>query len=266
MKQNVLLAKLEHSAAQFRELVKGYIQTFGKSQATQNVFRGIRQTYQAKGDYLDEPSKRGNTPVQNTVSEYLKYLVDHAAPHLTNLFNVEATNASGTAKARLIVDDIDFGELSTLELLRLKSFLDQQELNTMYSTLPVRPDTQTWKLSEDEEYKGKGIYETETFQNPNRTTLKEAYILPDPNIQHIKDASRYTPQVVTKDTQIVMGEQTVQWFTGETSHRERAAILSRLTNLKGAVRQALEEANHAEVIPSQLTAEKIFNYLHNVKG
>lgn len=265
MKQHVLLAKTEHSGAQFRELVKGYVKTFKDNQSNESIFRGIRQTYQAKEGFLDEPSKRGFRPVRNTVPEYLEYLEKTSNEYVSNLFALEATNASGTATARLVVDGEDFGELTTLELLRLKSFLDHQELNTLYQSLPVRPDNQMWKESDDEEFRGKPVWATQLFENPHRTTLKEPFILKDPNIEFVKDGKGYQPQVQYRDTPIIMGEQQVQWFSGEISHRERADILERLTKLKGAVKEALAKANEVEIVPSPLTGQKVFGYLRTGK-
>lgn len=158
MKQNVLLAKTEHTKAQYSQLLKNYIEAFKKNQG---LFQGARQTYEALNGYLDEPGKRGNRLVQNTIPDYLAYFVKTCKDHITNLFDIEATNASGKATATLKVEDKIIGEFSTLELLRLKSFLDNPELTAMYTTLPVRSDTQNWVLSVDEEYKGKGIFETD---------------------------------------------------------------------------------------------------------
>ena len=46
------------------------------------------------------------------------------------------------------------------------------------------------------------------------------------------------------------------------SHRERAELLRRRTKLLTAVIEALKEANDVEAIESNMTAEKLFGYLH----
>src|SRR6266850_1712095 len=263
MKQNALLAKTEHSSSQYNANILEYVNTF-KDKAKAHIFTGLRQTYQANEGYLDEPSKKGFKPVQNTVPEYLKYFLEICGQHVSNVFTIEATNSSGMAKAKLMIEGEEWGEFSTLELLRLRTFLDSKELIAMYQTLPVRRDDIKWKKSSDAEAKGDLIWETEVYDSPNRTTLKEAYILEDPNIGQLKDAAGYKPQIASKDTQVVMGNQTVQYFSGEISHRERAAILSRLSKLKEAGREALAKANEVQVVPSGLTAEKIFGYIHGM--
>lgn len=261
MKQNALLAKTEHSKSQYDANILEYVNTF-KDKGRSHIFSGVRQTYVAKGDFLDEPSKRGFKAVQNTVPEYLEYFLETCGKHVSNVFTIEATNASGKAKAHLIVDEKDWGEFSTLELLRLRSFLDSKDLNNMYQTLPVRRDEVKWTESKDPEMNSKYIFETENTESPNRTTLKDMFILPDPNVALLKDGSGYKAQVASKDTQVVMGIGTVQFFSGEISHRQRAAILSRLSVLKEAVREALAKANEVEVVQSGFTAEKIFGFIH----
>lgn len=260
MKLNALLAKLELSGSQFAQLLKDYVDRFTKFG---NLFKGQKQTYQKHDPYLDEPNRRGHTMVQNTVEGDLQYLEDTCEPHISNLFDVEATNASGKARAHLIVEGKDFGEFSSLELLRLKTFLNRPELHAVYSKLPVRDVAQNWKPTTEEDYKTKNaVWETPMFSSMNRTTVKESYILTDPNLAHLKERAQYTPQLSSKDTQVVMGEQTVQYFSGEISHMDRAEILRRLSVLKQAVQLALSVANEATVIQSEITGAKIFNYLH----
>lgn len=260
MKQNVLLAKTEHTRAQYSELLKGFLHAFTKGQG---LFLGVRMNYTPENGFLDEPSKKGFRKVQNTVPEYLDTFVKTCGDHVTNLFNIEATNAAGNVKAPLIVQGKTLGEFSAMELLRLKSLLDEPALVSMYQALPVRSDTSNWVDVEDKEYNdAKYIYMSQVFTISHPTTLKESYVLKDPNIDFLKTTDRYTPSVATRDTRLNMGTQEVQNFSGEITHREKAAVLNRLTLLKVAVKEALVKANEAAVVPSQMTAEKIFSFLH----
>lgn len=260
-KINVLLARAEHTAAQFTELLKNYLQTFEKKQG---IFKGKRQEYQQEPDTDDQPSLRGFHAVQSTVGEYLQWFEDTCKEYIDNRFAVEATNATGP-KAELIVEGISWGQLTTLELLRLNDFLNNGELHKMYAALPVRPDTVTWTLSKNKDMADRNIYETENREQHNRTTIKSSRILPDPNLPQLKDTKGYIPQLVPDDKTILLGIVRVQDFSGEISHEERAKILRRLTGLKAAVKEALAVANESATVQSGLTAEKIFGYLHNGK-
>ena len=65
------------------------------------------------------------------------------------MFNCEATNASGTARADLIVDGKVIANLSSLELLKLKSFLENPQLQEMLQNIPVRKDSEIWEPCTD---------------------------------------------------------------------------------------------------------------------
>ena len=78
----------------------------------------------------------------------------------------------------------------------------------------------------------------------------------------MKDSSKYTAVLGSKDTVLELGDYTLQQFSGEYSHRQRAEILARRSKLLSAVIEALKEANDKEVVKSNLTALVLFNYLH----
>lgn len=256
---NVLLAKTEHTESQFKALFKDYIQFFKNNQSS---FKGVRGTYEPRAGTIDEPNRRGFTLVVTTVSEKLKWLEDVAGPHIEALMNLEATNASGHARAEVVIDDHSLGEFSSLELLRMISLLEKGDMEAMYSNIPVRSETEQWHRSQDGNYTDRDVYETELSRSINKTTIKEDYILPDPNADKYKEGISITPKVAQKSTVVELGDATIQRFSGEISHRERAEILLRRTKLIAALKAALKKANEAEVIQSNMTAQKLFNYIH----
>lgn len=256
MKLNVLLAKTDALASSFKASLKDYISFF---KGKQGAFQGLKKTYEANPGTIDVPTLRGYTRIATTVSEKLQWLEENSKEYIDALFSQERTNASGTLVA-LSVDGVDFGQVSSLELLRLKSFLESSELKDLYGLIPVRSDSRNWVKTSDEDYAGREIYETEKQEGINKTTEKEAYILPDPNAS----AGR-APQVAQKNTVIELGKYTSQEFSGEMSHRERAEILQRRQKLHTAVVEALKTANEIEAIPSDITSEKIFGFLHRGK-
>lgn len=213
---------------------------------------------------MDEPSKRSNRIVVTTVEEKLKYFQEMNSEYIDNLFSLEKTNASGLAKAPLTIDGEVIGEFTALELLRLKSLLENGPMLSLLETIPVRSDKENWKPVTNAEYKGRAIFETEVLHFTNKTTEKESYILPDPNISK-ENSSKYTPQIAQKTTVVTLGEGTQQSYTGAITHTERAAILARRSKLLTATIEALKVANDVEAIPSDMTANKLFNYLYEGK-
>jgi hypothetical protein len=259
MKLNVLLAKTDHLASSFRKSIEDYLIYFKNKQTD---FRGERKTYEPRPGSIDIPGKRENKVVVTTVDEKLRWLEENSKEFIDALFSLEASNAAGLAKCELIVDGEDFGVLSSLELLRLKSLLENGTLEQMYSNIPVRSDSEIWNENTNEMYVGRSVFETPKISGVEKSTEKESYILHDPNIKEFKEGSHYAPQIATKNTVIELGDYSFQRFSGEWSHRQRAELLKRRTRLLTAVIEALKICNEAEAISSPVTSEKIFRYLH----
>lgn len=259
IKLSVLLAKTDHLANQFRANVRDYSAFFKDKQG---AFRGERKTYEAKQGTIDQPGKKGNKLVQTTVGEKLKYFVETNSEYIDALFSQEATNAAGQARAELKVDDKSFGTYSSLELLRLKSLLESGDIEQMYTLIPVRSDEEEWTPTVEEMYKDRDIQDGKKLSGVEKSTYKEQFILADPNVPQLKDSSSYKPQVGQRDTVIELGDYTFQKFTGEYSHRQRAELLRRRSKLLSAVIEALKKANDIEASTSEMTAAKLFGYLH----
>lgn len=261
-KLNVLLGVTDHLAGQFKSRLEEYGKYFRNHQG---AFKGIRKTYNPKPDTVDDPSARGVTQVVTTVDEKLQYLEDTSAEYINAVFAQEATNASGKAKAELIIEGKSFGTFSSLELLRLISLLESGNVKAAYENIPVRSDAAIWTVATDESYKNrKGIYASELVKGSKKTTEKESYILTDPNLGK---SDKYTPapQVATRNITIELGEYTVQEFSGEWSHRQRAELLLRRDKLIAAAKEALKVSNEVEVVESELSSSKLFDYLHKGK-
>lgn len=259
MKLNVLLAKTDYSGVLFKKSISDYVQFFNGKQGD---FKGVRKTYAAREGTMDEPAMRGSTEVVTTVTEKLDWFQATNKEHIDNLFSLEASNASGNARAELVVEGVSFGVLSSLELLRLKSLIEGNEFEQMYNKIPVRSDAEIWSKSNDDQYSKREVYEGTKQSGVKKSITKEDYIVSDPNIEYLKDTSKYVPQVRTKDTILELGDYTVQHFTGEWSHRQRAELVRRRSTLLTSVIEALKVANDAENVKSAITAYKLFGYLH----
>lgn len=257
MKLNVLLGKTDHLSSIYNALLKSYI-TFFKGK--QGAFLGEKRTYVPKEGTVDEPSKRKNILVQTTVIEKFNWLTENSKDYIDALFSVEATNASGKAKAELTVNGTKWGEFTSLELLRLKSLIENNDLKGMLENIPVRSDSNIWEENSAEQYKGRNIFQTPITSGIEKTTVKETFILEDPNIAKI-DAKSYSPQLAQKNTTQELGDYTHQYFSGEISQREKANILKRRSGLLTAVIEALKQCNDVEAVPSNLNSNKILNYL-----
>lgn len=259
MKLNTLLAKTDLLATNFRAMVTDFLGFF---RSNQGDFKGEKKTYDPKPGTVDVPSERGEKRIVTTVDEKFAWFTENSRDYVDALFSLEATNAAGIARAELVVDGQSWGNFSSLELLRLKSFIENGEFERMYSSIPVRSDSEIWNPSTAEQYHGRsGIFESPALTGTKKSVQKESYILSDPNIAAI-DGARYAPQLAQRDTIVELGDYTFQKYSGEWSHRQRAELLKRRQSLLTAVTEALKVANDVEAVNSGLTAEKIFSYLH----
>lgn len=262
LKLNTVLGKTEHLSGPFKASIKDYTQFFKDKQS---AFRGEKKTYDPKNGTVDIPSERGNKLVVTTVKEKLDWLKETNQEYIDLLFSQEATNASGVAKATLVVDGIEFGEFSSLELLRLKSLLENGEFEQMYSNIPVRNDDEEWSQTTEEMYQGREIFENKKQAGTKKSIVKESYVMLDPNVKDLKDSSSYKAPIGTKDTVMELGDYTYQKFTGEISHRERAELLRRRSKLLSSVIEALKTSNEVEIKKSNMSADKLFGYIHTGK-
>ena len=216
-------------------------------------FRGHKNTYTPYDGTVDEPNKRGVVLVASTVDERLKWVFDSIGKYIDNLFTQERSNASGQAKAHLYVEGKDWGEFTSLELLKLKSILKAGDatLKNMIGMIPVRDRQEIWFQTQSDDYGDKeGVYETERVEEINKTSVKENYILPDPNFVNKENMSGYTPIQGTKTTIKELGKGTRQKFSGEWSELQRAQALKRVQELDLAVTDALKRANDVPIVES----------------
>lgn len=259
MKMNKLLALVDHGASLFKTMTQEYKTFFDKGQS---AFKGVRKTYTPREGFADDNSMRQFSKVTTTVEEKLEWYENKAADYINNTLAVDATNSLGANKVELRVDGVLIAKMTVLELMKLKSILTKSGMTEMYSELPVRSDAEIWSLTQDELYVGREVYETELNRGIKRSETKTDYILEDPNLKNMTDTSRYSPQRATKSTIIEVGDYTVQSFSGEATQRYKASILSRRSRLLEAIEGAIKDANDTVTIESEMTAKKLFDYLH----
>jgi len=261
MKLNVLLAINEQGKARFKAMVKDYIHFFQKKQGS---FRGEKRTYTPREGTIDEPTKRGVVRVATTVDEKILYFIQNNGPIIDNLLTQEKTNGS-THTIELKVGSHIFGHFNALELLRLKSIIESADFgqfNEMLSSIPTRSDAELWEKSTSPDYEGRfEIWETPLIKGVSKSTMKEHYVLEDPNLKHLKDFAGYNPPVAVKNITVELGDYTTQKFSGEISHQRRARILKRRTTLLTAIVKALKELNDVDTTPSEGNGEEFLNYI-----
>ena len=181
---------------------------------------------------------------------------------LNDVFRVEATNSKGAKTVELIVDDKSFGNLTALELMRLKSILTNKDLEAVFANIPVRSDSEVWTPTQDPEYNGRMVFETPLIKGVTRTTEKEEVILKDPNLDPSHLPANYQAKTTIKSKTVETGDYTSQSFTGEWTQRQRAELLRRRSTLLSAVIEALKVVNDTIVENPNLDVNAVVDYIY----
>jgi hypothetical protein len=251
-KLSVSLGLREKVEKDFTNMLADMLRKFDNKQT---MFMGLKNTFEALEGEPDMPENRKFQSVASTVSEQLSWFVEHSKDYFDTVLSIEKTNATGIS-AELVVKGVSWGKYTTTELMRAKSILDSK-LRTMISKLPIRSETQLWEKTTSAEFAGRDIWETPIDRGFTKTTTKRIEIINDP---HIKDAPGRAPMTQQIDTPKNTGKYTKQSFSGEVTNRERALMEVRLNDIHKGIIEALENANNAEVVPSNL-GDKILGHL-----
>jgi hypothetical protein len=249
-----ILALTQAVMPKARGLVEGYVSYFKNNQGD---FKGEKKTYQEADGYDPDPSKVIDKNVVTTVDKKLEYFIKKISPDWKVQLDVESTNASGPS-AELIIGDESFGEVTTLELMRLKSLFGDPKLEAMIKGIPTRKTSWNWH------HQGQGVFTTDPIEYMERTTHKVEEVLPDPNVTlAIQNGQKinYSPQTTIKTIMDVVGKGTHHYISSEWSYEQKAAALDMLTEIQLAITDALERANRAEVQESSVDIESMLTML-----
>lgn len=259
---NTMLAKVEHAGSSFNKMIAEYTLFFKNKQS---MFRGFKKTFKPREGFNEDSRYMGTVLVTTTVNEKLDWFEENAIPYLKDVFSVEATNSRGAERTELVVDGISFGKLTALDLMRLKIILTNKDMESMYSNIPVRSDSEVWEPCTNPEYEGREVYQTPMTVGVVRTSESEGVILKDPNLDPAHLPSNYNAKVTVKKKTVDTGDYTSQMYTGEWTQRERAELLRRRSKLLAAVTVALKKINDNGVDPQNLDVECLIEYLHGKK-
>lgn len=259
LKMNTLLARVEHSTSVWKQNVSQYISHFKNKGG---MFLGSHKTYVPREGQPDDPTKQGTVRVTSTVTEQFDWMKEHSLiPYLNQLFSVEATNSKGANTVELKVDGIVFGNLSALELMRLKSILTDTNFLEMLKSIPVRSDARIWEPTTNKDYEGREIWQTPRQNSVAKTTVTEDIILKDPNLDPKNLPANYQSKITQKKTLVELADCTSQEFSGEWTQLQKAQVLSRVSKLTEAVIAALKDVNDCDVEDSRLGVDTFVDYI-----
>jgi len=256
-KLNVLLALREKLANRYANMVGDYTAFFKNKQG---AFRGVLRTHSPLEGYAVDPTKVSNERVVTTVNEKMDWWLKEALEYINTALSIEASNGEGATTVPLVFEGKTYGPYPATVLLRLRGIIESDKLAQMLAQIPVREETIIWKPSTDEDYQKRGnIFENERQEGETKTTETHEEILKDPNLDPKALPSNYRAQVTQIKKTVKTGDYTVQFFTGEWTHQQRANLLKRRSELLDAINVALQTVNDRDAVECNVT--ELFKHL-----
>ena len=212
-------------------------------------FEGLQRDYAKKDDDgIDLPTERKR--LVTTVNQRLQYTVKSWKTWLDVVLQKEETNAAGAARARIMIDDNDFGEFSATSLLAIEKNLTR--FIEMLREVPTLDPSHEWELdaSETDIYKSKF---------PEVTTKTQKKVKPITKYEATKEHPAQT-EMISYDTTV--GTWTAVRSSGKVTPAEKALMLGRAEELLIATKKARAKANDCGVVP--VKSDNLFNYI--IKG
>lgn len=209
-----------------------------------SAMSGMLRVYtpsEEQGETFPPESKR----VQYSAREVL----EQVRKPLGEMFDLVATKEMGNtrAKANIVVEGkILVESVPATLLLYLEKRLEM--LYQIAKKIPTLDQTFSWHFDSQREF-----YVTDPTKTNRTKKVARAFVLHEGNQYH-------APQVQRIDEDVVIGTWDAVQYSGAMHPREQRALLERITTLKTAVHEALEEANRVAVEQVQI-AGPLLTYL-----
>ena len=256
-KLNVLLALRQKLANRYNQMVGDYTSFFKNKQG---AFRGTLKTHAPLEGYPVDLTKVANERVVTTVKEKMDWFINEALEYYNTALTIEASNGEGAPAVPLEFDGKTYGPYPATVLLRMRGIFESDKFAQMLGLIPVREATRVWvEADEDEDYKKRGIVQTERQSGETKTTETHEEILKDPNLDPQHLPSNYRAQVTKVSSTIKTGDYTTQFFSGEWTHEKRAALLKRRSELLDSIDIALQKVNDRE--PKECHINELLTHL-----
>lgn len=244
MKLNVLLALRQKLANRYNQMIGDYTSFFKNKQS---AFRGTLKTHSPLEGYPVDLTKVANERVVTTVKEKMDWFIKEALEYYNTSLAIEASNGEGAPTVLLEFDGKVYGPYPATVLLRMRGIFENDKFSQMLGIIPVREGNKVWvEADEDEDYKKRGVVQTERQSGETKTTETHQEILKDPNLDPEHLPSNYRATVTNVANTVKTGDYTSQFFSGEWTHEKRAALLKRRSELLDAIDVALQKVNDRE--------------------
>ncbi len=225
--------------------VYGDLTTLNKAIQKPELFNGFTKNYQKKdedGESLPSESKR----VQLTYKDVLR----NSEALLTEIMNLTARKdySNCVAKASVQIDGKVIIKDAPVSFLL---FLEKQlnDLRVFVGNIPVLDSADNWTMDNSS-----GLFKTDVVQTHRTKKVAKPIVLYPATENHPAQT-----QLVTED--VIAGYWVQVKQSGAMQFPEKQAMLTRVEELLQAVKQAREEANNFDEVPTPEIGKAVFNYI-----
>lgn len=240
-----LIAVEPDLAQQSRAIMEETVNTFTKKADHFDGVQKIYKPYEDGGEQIPDEIKEVVTTVQEKL-DYAKKIVIRA---MDATISKEETNASGTARAELVVDGVNFGELAATSLIALERMLER--IREEYKAIPTLDPTKSWVKAD---FTGRILYETPIEVKFRAVKTKIPLVLSPAT-------DKFPAQVQVLDSDKQVGRYETIYRSGRLTPTEKSNLLEKIDNLVLAVKKAREKANQTKAVQVDL-GKKIFEFIH----
>jgi hypothetical protein len=237
-----LLAVENDRKQQANNIIDETIETFSKKH---DHFDGIIKIYKSYND-ADQKIPPETKEIVTSVKAKIDYSKQAIVKGIDAQISKEETNASGTVKAELKIDNVSFGELSATALLALEQHL--VKIRSMYKVIPTLDPTKKWDIKDE-------WYETEKEIRYRTEKKVEKIIKYEATKEHPAQV-----ELVQIDRQV--GEYETIYKSGKISSFQKSKLLERIDKLIDAIKTARSKANECEVKNIKI-GDMLFNYINS---
>jgi hypothetical protein len=239
-----------HEVVPARKTVKArsYSQLTGLHKKAQkgDLYNGLNREFKPlddDGETFPPESKK----VTVSADDVLKQVAKIMAPAMDIEATVECGNASGIAKATVVVDgQTILSDVPATLLLYVEKQLS--DLRTFLDKMPVLDEAKDWTKDPNSK-----VFRSETAVTHKTKKVQKPIVLYDATEEHPAQT-----QLITED--IIIGHWHTTYLSGAMPIPEKEAVLERLEKLLYAVKKARSEANDVRVERQEI-AGAFFGYL-----
>lgn len=220
------------------------------------IFNGFKKVFGIKGEKPTAVMIQ-NKFVTDDASLLLETIKGYGADLLNNNLSIAGSKSNSSKRYNLEIDREIIGDFTLLELEALHQLLSNETIQYYYESLPTRSADIVWRQMDHNKHLFTSgpqplICDHCHFQHDNNATLTF----------DLSQTARLSSIYHESDFTLLEYEQ----LSSALSLRHKKSILDRLSTLKNAVAELLDEARAIPIETAGNIGQKIFNYIHTGNG